>query len=155
MTYHERNGGPTVSERATPVSTALDERYGRRPGRGRRTRLLLVVVGTLVAALAVAWGAWVSQTVTSRPLTWQDIGFEVTGDTAVRVTFDVRFDDDLPDDARAVCTLRALNEVMAEVGLRDVTVGPASDGALRATVDVPTSERAVTGLVKDCAVAEP
>ena len=144
-----------MTDGATPGSTALDERYGRRPGGGRRTRVILVVAGTLLGALAVAWGAWVSQTVTSRPLTWQDIGFEVTGDSAVRVTFDVRFDGDLPDDAQAVCTVRALNHVTAEVGLRDVTVGPASAGVLRATADVPTSERAVTGLVKDCVVAEP
>ena len=143
-----------MTEGATEGTPALDERYGRRPGGGRRGRVLLVVVGTLLAALAVAWGAWVSQTVTDRPLTWQDIGFEVTGDTAVRVTFDVRFDGSLPDDAQAVCTVRALNEVMAEVGLRDVTLGPASRGGVRATVDVPTSERAVTGLVKECVVEE-
>jgi hypothetical protein len=132
--------------------TALDERYGRRPG-GRRGRVLLAVFAVVLVVLAVAWGAWVSQTVTDRPLTWQDVGFEVTGDTAVRVTFDVRFDGGLPDDAQAVCTVRALNQVMAEVGLRDVSVGPASRGAVRATVEIPTSERAVTGLVKECAVA--
>jgi hypothetical protein len=143
-----------VTESATGGSAALDERYGRRPGHGGRARVILLVVGTLLAALAVAWGAWVSQTVTSKPLTWQDIGFEVTGDTAVRVTFDVRFDGGLPDDAEAVCTVRALNQVLAEVGLRDVTLGPASRGAIRTTVDVPTSERAVTGLVKECVVAE-
>lgn len=142
-----------MTEGTTGSGAALDERYGRRPGRGGRSRVILLVVGTLLAALAVAWGAWVSQTVTSKPLTWQDIGFEVTGDTAVRVTFDVRFDGGLPDDAQAVCTVRALNQVMAEVGLRDVTLGPASRGGVRATVDVPTSERAVTGLVKECVVA--
>ena len=141
-----------MTEGATVDSTALDERYGRRPGARGRARVLLVVAGALLAGLAVAWGAWVSHTVTDKPLTWQDIGFEVTGDTAVRVTFDVRFAGDLPDDAQAVCTVRALNQVMAEVGLRDVTLGPASKGAVRATVDVPTSERAVTGLVKDCVV---
>lgn len=143
-----------MTEGTTGSSAALDERYGRRPGGGGRARVLLVVAGTLLAALAVAWGAWVSQTVTSKPLTWQDIGFEVTGDTAVRVTFDVRFDGGLPDDAQAVCTVRALNQVMAEVGLRDVTLGPASRGGVRATVDVATSERAVTGMVKECVVAK-
>jgi hypothetical protein len=70
------------------------------------------------------------------------------------VTFDVRFDGGLPDDAQAVCTVRALNRVMAEVGLRDVTLGPASRGGVRATVDVATSERAVTGMVKECVVAK-
>ena len=152
MSYDEANGGPPVTEGATVDSTALDERYGRRPGGRKRARVLLVVAGVLLAGVAVAWGAWVSHTVTSTPLTWQDIGFEVTGDTSVRVTFDVRFAGDLPDDAQAVCTVRALNQVMAEVGLRDVTLGPASKGAVRATVDVATSERAVTGLVKECVV---
>jgi hypothetical protein len=50
--------------------------------------------------------------------------------------------------------VRALNQVMAEVGLRDVTLGPAAKGSLRATVDVPTSEKAVTGLVKECVLAD-
>ena len=132
--------------------TGLDERYGRRPSGARRSRALLVAGGLLLGALAVGWAAWVAQTVTDRPVTWQDVGFEVTGDTVTRVTFDVRFAGDLPDDASAVCTIRALNEVKAEVGLRDVTVGPASRTAVRTTVEVATSERAVMGQVKECVV---
>ena len=142
----------TPSE-AAATERSLDERYGRRPRSGRRTRAALVAGGLVLAAGAVAWAAWVAQTVTDRPLTWQDVAFDVTGDTVTRVTFDVRFAGDLPDDAEAVCTVRALNQVAAEVGLRDVTVGPASREAVRTTVEVPTSERAVTGLVKECAVA--
>jgi hypothetical protein len=140
----------TPSEPGT-TERSLEERYGRRPGDGR-TRVLLVAGGLTLAAIAVGWGAWVAQTVTDQPVTWQDVAFDVTGDTVTRVTFDVRFAGDLPDDAEAVCTVRALNQVMAEVGLLDVTVGPASREALRTTVEVPTSERAVTGMVKECAV---
>ena len=142
----------TPSE-AAATERSLDERYGRRPRRGRRTRAAVVAGGLVLGAVAVAWAAWVAQTATDRPLTWQDVAFDVTGDTVTRVTFDVRFAGDLPDDAQAVCTVRALNQVAAEVGLRDVTVGPASLETVRTTVEVPTSERAVTGLVKECAVA--
>jgi len=141
----------TPSEPGT-TERSLDERYGRRPGDRPRTRVLLVAGGLALAAVAVGWAAWVAQTVTDGPVTWQDVAFDVTGDTVTRVTFDVRFAGDLPDDAEAVCTVRALNQVMAEVGLLDVTVGPASREALRTTVEVPTSERAVTGMVKECAV---
>jgi len=141
----------TPSEPGT-TERSLDERYGRRPGHGPRSRAVLVVGGLALAAIAVAWAAWVALTVTDRPVTWQDVAFDVTGDTATRVTFDVHFAGDLPDDAEAVCTVRALNQVMAEVGLLDVTVGPASRETLRTTVDVPTSERAVTGMVEECAV---
>jgi hypothetical protein len=149
--------GVAVAEGVTPDDAArdaraLDERYGRRPS-GRRARVLFVAAVVVLAGLAVAWGAWVSHTVSSRPLTWQDVGFHVTGDDAVQVTFDVRFAGSLPRDAQAICTVRALNEGMSEVGLRDVTLGPASRGAVRVTVTVPTSERAVTGVVKECAVA--
>ena len=130
---------------------ARDERYGRRPG-GRRARRGLALGAAVLAAVAVGWGAWVSHRLTSDAVTWQDVGFDVTGDAPTRVTFDVHFAPDLPAGARAVCTVRALNEVMAEVGLLDVTVGPASQRSVRATVEVPTSERAVTGLVKECVV---
>jgi hypothetical protein len=143
----------TPSDRPA-TTTALDERYGRRPGGGRRARVLVAVAGAALVALGVGWAAWVSQTVADRPLTWQDVGFEVAGDTVTRVTFDVRFAGDLPADASAVCTVRALNTLSAEVGLRDVTVGPASREVARTTVDVATSERAVTGMVKECAVAD-
>jgi uncharacterized protein DUF4307 len=136
------------------ATTSLDERYGRRPAGARRTRVLVAVAAAALLALGVGWAAWVSQSVANRPLTWQDVGFQVVGDTVTRVTFDVRFAGDLPDGASAVCTLRALNAVSAEVGLRDVTVGPASRELVRTTADVATSERAVTGMVKDCAVAD-
>jgi hypothetical protein len=141
-------GDPTATPRA------LDERYGRRRPLGRRGRIAVGVLAGVLLALGVAWAAWVSRAVTDRPLTWQDVAFDVTGDTVTEVTFDVRFSADLPDDAEAICTLRALNQVMAEVGLRDVTVGPASRGTVRTTAQVATSERAVTGLVKECAVAQ-
>src|SRR6185436_16438921 len=45
MSYDEANGGPPVTEGATVDSTALDERYGRRPGGRKRARVLLVVAG--------------------------------------------------------------------------------------------------------------
>jgi hypothetical protein len=41
---------------------------------------------------------------------------------------------------------------MAEVGLTDVKV-PATRRDLRVSAKIPTSERAVTGMVKECAVA--
>lgn len=132
---------------------SLEERYGRRGGPG--SRALLVAAGVVLGALAVAWGLWVARGVAAEPLTWQDVGFAVRGDDRTDVTFDVHFDADLAGDAEAVCTLRALNQVRAEVGLRDVTVGPASRGSVRTTMTVPTSERAVTGLVKECVVANP
>jgi hypothetical protein len=143
--------GSVVGRQQVPARS-LDERYGRRaPGAARRWPL--VVAGVLLLALAVGWGLWVARTVAAQPVTWQDVGFAVRGDERTEVTFDVRFDGDLPADADAVCTLRALNQVRAEVGLVDVTVGPASRGTIRTTASVPTSERAVTGLVKECVVA--
>jgi hypothetical protein len=135
---------------------SLDERYGRRPrggpGRSRRARVLLAAAGGLVAALALGWGAWVSYHVTDKPVTWQDVGFDVVADDVTRVTFDVRFANDVPAGGEAVCTLRALSRSMAEVGLTDVRVGPASRRDLRVSAEIPTSERAVTGMVKECAV---
>jgi uncharacterized protein DUF4307 len=156
-----RGGEGVVTEGDAPstarrTTQSLDERYGRGPRGGptrtRRTRLLFAGGAAAVLLLAVGWGAWVSHNVTDKPVTWQDVGYEVARDDLTRVTFDVRFARDVPADGEAVCTLRALSESMAEVGLTDVTVGPASRRDLRVKAEIPTSERAVTGLVKECAV---
>jgi hypothetical protein len=131
-------------------TTGPAARYGRPPSPARRR----AAVGAAVVLLlgAVAWALWTAIRLSDDPVSWDDVGFAVRADDRIEVTFDVHFNDDVPPDARAVCTVHALNRIHAEVGLVDVVVGPASRGSIRLTTAVPTGERAVTGLVKDCAV---
>ena len=129
--------------------STLDERYGRRTGGRNR---LLWAAGALLLLAGVGYAGWYASTVADRPLTWEDTGFGIRGPAATDVSFRLDFNRDLPARAEAVCTVRALNDGSAEVGLRDVTVGPASRGTVEVTVRVPTSELAVTGMVKGCAL---
>lgn len=122
-------------------------RYG--PARPPADRRVLVAAAVAVVAAAVAWFAWVAFGPGRPQVHTLDIGYEVLDDTTTTVTFEVQ----KPASASAVCTVRALNSGFAEVGLTDVRVGPAQDGAVTVTARVPTSERAVSGNVKACALA--
>jgi hypothetical protein len=143
---------PDVDPPVDP-DAVLARRYGRAAGsdrRGRRPGPWTLGLGGAIVLGGVAFAGYSAWTVAAQPLHWNDFGYRVVDDSAVDVTFDVTFSSRLPQGARAVCTLRALNQRFAEVGLREVTVGPASAGSLRVTERVPTSERAVTGTVRDC-----
>ena len=105
----------------------------------------MVVAAALLVLAALAWGAWVAVSVAREPVRWADVGYQVHGDAEVTVSFDVT----VRHGSGAVCTVQALNAQHAEVGRRDVRVsGP---GTVRVTSVLPTSERAVTGVVKACA----
>jgi len=71
-----------------------------------------------------------------------------TSDRAVRITFEV----EKRPGATAVCDVRARGRDGAEVGRRELPVGPRRDGARRTilTTSLPTSERPVTGEVTGC-----
>jgi hypothetical protein len=123
------------------------DRYGRTatPAQGRRR---LAAAAALLLTLAVGWAAWAAVQQSGDGVAWNDVGYRVRSPAAVEVTFDVS----VPDAGMpVVCTLRALNAGHAVVGLIDVGVTPATAGTLRLTRSVPTSETAVTGVVKACA----
>ena len=147
--------GRLRAEMGAIVSTLLQERYGRASTPGRR--FLLLAVAGLVLVLALGFIGWV--TILKRPdVTYQDISFNVRSDADVQVTFDVGFSSrarsKAPDHRpTAICTVHALNQVQTEVGLQDVRVTAGPQGRAQATVDLDTSERAVTGLVKACTLA--
>lgn len=125
----------------------IADRYGRtRRDPGRTRRLLLSALAAFLAAV-VGLAAW---SALSRPdrVVWTDLGITVTADDAATVTFQVA----LPPDRQAVCTVRVVNEVHADVGRRDVVVGPAPQGVLRTEVRLRTSERATAGGVRACTV---
>jgi len=78
------------------------------------------------------------------------VGFHVDGSRSVDVTFEVT----KPKESTVTCTLTALSESYAEVGVRAVEVGPADTATRRVTVPVQTTELAVTGIVESCELVE-
>ena len=138
------------------MSAVLEERYGRRtiaPGR----RLVLLAAVVVVAVLTLGFIGWI--TVIKRPdVNYQDLGYQVSSPAQVQVVFDVSFSGRSRSHApgrrpTAICTVHALNAEQTEVGLQDVRVTSGPQGRARATVTLPTSERAVSAEVKACKLA--
>jgi len=121
------------------------DRYGApRKRLPRRLRIGLAVGAIVVAVMLAAWLAFANR----EPVAWSDQAYKVVDDTTTTVVFEVT----MAPGTTAVCTVRALNARFGEVGLVDVAVGPSRQRAVRATATIPTSEKAVTGTVKACAV---
>jgi hypothetical protein len=118
--------------------------HGRKLSRPLRIALAVTGIG-----LAVALVAWLAISATDQPVHWQDVAYTVRADGTVLFTFDVS----MTPGRSAVCTVRALSPSSAEVGRRDVRVGPSSRQVIRATAVIRTSERAVSAQVKACAPA--
>ena len=132
---------PAPEPPATAPTRPAD-RYGDRPSRRGPALVALAVAG----ALFVAWVIWAGAGMAGGQVRWTDVGYRVVDDTTVQVTFSVSKDP----GATAVCTIEALNERFAQVGLATDEVGPADQRAVLRTVTVRTAERAVTGVVESC-----
>ena len=123
-------------------------RYGPEPTQGVRRWHRVALAALVLAAVAVA--AWVGAGVLRDPVQWRDVGYHVDDATSIQVTFDVTKDV----AASATCRVQALSKSYAQVGVHDVVVGPGATRTLRVTVEVTTSERAVTGTVTRCTIDE-
>lgn len=135
---------------ADPATAAmLAERYGTVPVARARlwTRLLIVVVAVAGTAVVV----WVGLGMASAPVRWTDVGYQVHGSQLTDVTFEVVMEP----GTVAECRVQALSESYAQVGVRDVVVGPSQAQVVRATESISTSEEAVTAIVDSCRVLEP
>lgn len=133
-----------MSELTTPHAPA--GRYGPEPT-ARRRRAMIVALAT-AGAVALALVVWIGMGVLGDPVQFKDVGYAVQGPDRIDVTFDVIKDPPVTVE----CTVHALNQSFAEVGLVRVTIGPSETQIQRQTVTVPTQELAVTGIVKSCQV---
>jgi hypothetical protein len=123
--------------------TTLDQRYGRTPGAGRRTRL--VAVGTAIA-FALAFAAWlIWGGLGGAPAQFQnrDIAHTVLDDRSVEVRWSFSVDPGTP----ARCAVQALDQAFGIVGWKVVDLPPSQTYTREFTETVLTTERAVTGLI--------
>ncbi|PFG32467.1 DUF4307 domain-containing protein [Sanguibacter antarcticus] len=135
---------PQQAVPATPPGHVPDGRYGT-----PRKPLNPVVLRVLVAAGAVvvlAFVAWMAFGQEDGAVRGQDVGYSVKSAEVVEITFNVA----KPRDATVVCTLQALSASFAQVGTREVTIGPTTLAETRYTTEIATSEEAVTAIVEDC-----
>jgi len=132
----------------SPATRPPAGRYGPEPTARsvRRGRIGIVVAAVVGLGLVV----WIGLGMASRPVSTKDVGFRVDGARSVDVTFEVT----KPRESTVTCTVSALSESYAEVGVRTVEVGPADSATRRVTVTVQTTELAVTGIVESCELVE-
>lgn len=142
LTDDEASG--TAPGTPSPVASG---RYDTRRGISRTTQVRLAVAAVTVAVLSIAW---VTMGPTASTVRGKDFGYSVQGPESVDITFDVA----KPKDSTVVCTVEALNENYAQVGTKDVTIGPAEVTEARYTTTIATTELAVTAVVDGCVLVD-
>ncbi|SDC92067.1 protein of unknown function [Sanguibacter gelidistatuariae] len=142
---------PSHDSSHDPESTTphdLGTRYTTAPNpRARRLKFAGSVAGI---AVMVAIAAYLSFGNTASSVRGQEFGFSVKGPEAIDITFDVA----KPKDATVICTLNALNTNYAQVGTKDVTIGPSDVGEARYTTQIATTELAVTAVIESCTLVD-
>lgn len=107
-----------------------------------------MVIGVIAVAASVAYMAWWAfSTPTVRG---KDVGFKIVSSELTQMTFDVA----KPEDRTVICSIDALSQSYAQVGTRDVVIGPADIFEQRFTVDIRTSEMPVSATVESCTLVE-
>lgn len=142
LSDEEASGAPV------PVTTgAAAGRYDSHRGISRTTQVRLAVAAVTVAVLSIAW---VTMGPSASTVRGKEFGFSVQGPEAVDITFDVA----KPRDATVRCTVEALNENYAQVGTKEVLVGPAEVDEARYTTTIATTELAVTAVIDECVLVD-
>ena len=123
---------------------ALADRYGLAPDAAtRRRRQVLLAALAVLAVVAFVVLAVVS---TDEDVRTDHASFTVIDDTAVEVGFLVHMDP----GTTAQCTVLALNDSFAQVGVARVPVGPAEERSTLVTARVATTEPATGARVSGC-----
>lgn len=132
--------------------TAVDpelmaRRYGRRAS-SRRPALIASVVAGLLLVGYVVWYAVASSQQPS--LATRNVAVEVVDEATVRFTFHVMTEPGTTVECRA----RAVNGAFAEVGLRELTVGPVEANLTPVTTEITTVEPASSAELLGCTVVD-
>lgn len=120
------------------------QRYGElRPA--WHSTLARVLVAT-IAVLGVGWVSWAGWQSGHRPVTWNDVGYDVIDDATAEVTFDVT----VHGGEHATCRVQALGSDFSVVGQRSVELSSEQGRTTRHQATIATQQRAVTAIVKEC-----
>ena len=140
---------PTASPTAaTPDAHGLSSRYAPVASvRGRRLKIAGAVTGI---ALGVAGAAYFSFGNPGSAVRGQEVSYSVKSSEMVEMTFNVA----KPQDATVQCTLNALNTNYAQVGTKTVMIGPSDVGEAQFTVQIATTELAVTAVIESCELSD-
>jgi len=116
-----------------------------RPAPGAARWWVVATVGILLGCTLAVW--WGLASTVGKP-TWTVLGYRVIDDRTVDVTYLVS----RPTGREVTCEIRAMDRSFGTVGLVEVHVPRSDVSTVRRTTRVRTTTRAVTGVVKSCAV---
>lgn len=128
------------------TGTSLDARYGRTRAFRRRERIIAWSIAIAIALTFVLWVVFAAFNHDSATIDAKNIGYRVTAENEVEVTFDVS----RPPGSGVSCSVQALNESFGIIGWRVFDVPASSNQTDRYTLPVRTIEPAVTGTVHTC-----
>lgn len=129
--------GRTSRFRSTSGSKGLDPK-----DRGLRIAFVVFLV------LLVSGTVWIGLNQANREVTASIPTFKVTSDRTVEAQIEVRKDK----GKTAVCVLRSRNEDGAEVGRKEVTIGPAGAKTVTVTEVLQTTDRPNTAELDGCRI---
>ena len=132
---------PAISLIPMDQAELLAKRYGVKQSNPKRTRVL-TIIGIALLTIIAAWFGYANYS----PVSYQDLGYRVLGDTRVEIDFEVT----RPQNTEVVCSLQALNNQFAPVGWIELVIPGSENTTERNTVTINTTELAVTGLVDEC-----
>jgi hypothetical protein len=116
-----------------------------RPAPGTAKWWVVATIGILLGCTMAVW--WGLASTVGKP-SWTVLGYHVIDDRAVDVTYLVS----RPTGRDVTCVIRAMNRSFGTVGLVEVHVPGSDTSSVKRTTRVRTTTRAVTGVVKSCAI---
>jgi len=135
---------PRDRVRSTVDPAIMAARYA-----GTATSRRTIVLAALAAGVLLAAGIAVQAANLWRPaVMWDDLGFTVQDETTTTVRFSVRTEP----GSTVSCSLVAVNTTYAQVGYREVELGPVPEQTTAYEMDVTTTELATSGSVDECRI---
>jgi hypothetical protein len=134
---------PTTAEPAAAVAERLARRYPP-PLVRRRTKIVLVVVATLVA---LSWLVWAALLHATPAVSAQVASFRIVSDTRIELTMTVQRSDPATP---AACRLLAQSTDFQPVAEQSVQVEPSVYAVVNVPVTLTTLRRATSVSVRSC-----
>ena len=116
-----------------------------RPAPGNAKWWVVAASGILLGSALAVWFGLASTV--GRP-SWTNLSYRVIDDTTVDVTYLVS----RPIGRDVTCLIRAMDRGFGTVGQVEVNVAGSDERSVQRTTRIRTTTRAVTGVVKSCAV---
>lgn len=137
-------GSPELSEQHHAAT--LDDRYGRTPGRARRTRTIAIAAAAAIVVVFGAWVIWAGPGQTSHGLDTEDVGYEILSAHKAVVHSQVSVDP----GTKTECAVQVLDKSYTIVGWKTVSLPAATERSRSISTEVDTTTRGVTGLIHTC-----